>query len=65
MPFFGDLPTEERTSDSGSKYLVKVDPTKQAKNKAAQQPGPVTSQTAKGEGQEPPAEPPATPAKGK
>jgi hypothetical protein len=50
MPFYGELPTEERTSDSGSKYLVKIDPTKQeAKNKAAAQPGPVTSETAKGE----------------
>lgn len=61
MPFFGDLPTEERTSDSGSKYLVKVDPEKQAKNKAAEQPGPVTSETAKGEN--PAAS--STPAKGK
>ena len=48
MPFYGNLPTETRKSDSGSEYSVKVDPTK-AKNKAAAQPGVVTSQTAKGE----------------
>lgn len=61
MAFHGDLQVEERTSDSGSKYLVKVDPAKQAKNKAAEQPGPVTSETAKGITPEAP----TPPAKGK
>lgn len=61
MPFYGNLPTETRVSDSGAEYTVKVDPKAEAKNKATAQPGPVTSETVKGET---PAKPEGT-AKGK